>query len=331
MGGPVDADHDGLDDTCEAALAQEFAPIVIHSSAETNFPTDVDDFLASTALSFRDDACDAADALVTNAPDQDGLLRHTSVPKCGGGVVTSDGSRSERKHRTFFLGDVAEPVRRGNADSQRWTTYVHIYPSAQGGVTLQYWRFYAFNEAFADHGGDWEGEHIVLRADGTVRAVRLLGHSSIDELSPRELAWSGTHPLVYSEIGSHTSRATGDRIAANGCIGGGACDVTLDDARTFVRQETWSGGNVSWPDGHVTSGGGLLNVGEKSAPMNGQSFIKYSGLWGSPGRFYITSGYWGPAFNETSMRADGFVTAWCAGMAGPLDQRTECWAATTER
>ena len=103
--------------------------------------------------------------------------------------------------------------------------------------------------------------------------------------------------------------------------------MSLDDHGTFVRQETWSGGRVVWPDGRVATGGGLMNIGEKSSPLNGQLFVRYSGLWGSPHRFYSSSGYWGPAYNETSMRADGFNTAWCAGLAGALDPARECWAA----
>ena len=66
----------------------------------------------------------------------------------------------------------------------------------------------------------------------------------------------------------------------------------------------------------------LLNVGEKEAPLNEQLFIAYSGLWGSPGLLYMTSGYWGPAFNETNMRGK-FVTAWCLGMTGARAER-EC-------
>jgi hypothetical protein len=331
MGGGVDRDHDGLDDACEDQLAAQFAPVVIHSSAEPNFPTDVDDFLTRTSLSFRDDGCSEGDHTVLDAPAQGTLLHHEATSSCGATAVMSDGSRSLRKHRTFFLGDVAAPVRRGSADSQHWTTYVHAYPNAEGGVTLQYWRFYAFNEALMAHGGDWEGEHVVLRADGAVARVRLLGHTSIDERSPSEMTWEGTHPVVYSDVGSHTSRPTGDGIVASGCPRGRTCAVSLGDARTFVRQETWAGGDVTWPDGRVTPGGGLLNVGEKTSPMNGQQFIRYSGLWGSPGTFYASSGYWGPAYNETSMRPDGFVEAWCDGMAGPLDRAKECWATHTER
>ena len=52
-------------------------------------------------------------------------------------------------------------------------------------------------------------------------------------------------------------------------------------------------------------------MGEKIHPLNGQVFLKYSGLWGSLG--FQFSGYWGPAYNETKM-ADGLITAWCYGM-----------------
>jgi hypothetical protein len=76
-------------------------------------------------------------------------------------------------------------------------------------------------------------------------------------------------------------------------------------------------------------------------------FIRYSGLWGSPGRLFITSGYWGPAFNETGAQcADGTdaygrglwfragspscgavtIVSWCDDAGGPLDLDAECRA-----
>jgi hypothetical protein len=64
--------------------------------------------------------------------------------------------------------------------------------------------------------------------------------------------------------------------------------------------------------------------------MNGQAFIQYSGIWGSPGSFFFTSGYWGPAHNETGMRKDGFITAWCAGIAR-VDLRRECYPVARSR
>ena len=104
---------------------------------------------------------------------------------------------------------------------------------------------------------------------------------------------------------------------------------------------------MSWWDGRRDAGGGLLNVGEKRRPRNRQVFIQYSGLWGAPHKWFLTSGYWGPAFNETGAlcedgraayraslgcgaRADCsriFHTAWCAGMdGGLLALDNECYA-----
>ena len=43
------------------------------------------------------------------------------------------------------------------------------------------------------------------------------------------------------------------------------------------------------------------------SPLNGQDFIRYSGIWGSPGDWYATFGYWNPAYNETQKGADYFI------------------------
>ena len=70
--------------------------------------------------------------------------------------------------------------------------------------------------------------------------------------------------------------------------------------------------------------------------MNNQTFVYYAGLWGSPSEYskfaqtvpsgthpvkdlidklvYISSGYWGPAFNETGEQPPGFIRAWCFDM-----------------
>jgi hypothetical protein len=321
----ADADADGLADDCEDALADRFAPVVFHSTDETNWPTDVDDFLAETSLAFHDESCAGA-AVVARAPTQADLARAAYRSPCGGASARAAGTRSAGKRRTFFLADVDGARRAGSDDTRRWTTYAHVYPNDHAGLTIQYWRFYAYNDAFNDHGGDWEGLHVVLDRSLRVVGVDLLGHSSIARVDPRELAWEGDHPRVFSEGGGHATRASGDAIGARGCATRDPCVVALDEPGSFVRQETWRGGRVTWPGGVATPGGRIVNVGEKSAPRSGQLFIDYSGLWGSPGALFGTSGYWGPAFNETSMGDDGFVTAWCAGMAGALDRAKECWA-----
>jgi hypothetical protein len=317
-----DSDHDAIDDACEAALAEAFAPVVLHSSAESVLPTDVDDFLRHASFGFFDRACAAGEHLspILVAPTQDDLLGRSATSPCDAAVVTSDGSRSDRKRRGFFLANIDEPARNGSLDGTRWKTYVHAYPNDLAGVTLQYWRFYPYNRATFDHGGDWEAVYVVLSRAREPVTVGLLGHRSIEEVGATRLTWEGSHPVVYSDIGGHTSMTSGSSIPSHGIW-----NVDRQDPASFIEQETWTGGSVRWPDGRVSRSGGLIPLGEKTAPSDVAHFLRYSGLWGSPTRWYVTSGYWGPAYNETGMGKDGFITAWCAGMAAPLDRKTECY------
>ena len=67
----------------------------------------------------------------------------------------------------------------------------------------------------------------------------------------------------------------------------------------------------------------MKNLGEKTFPMQGMEFLRYSGLWGTrkTGLFgFYRSGYWGPAYNETSLRKDNFISAWCEGIRDPNRQ-----------
>jgi hypothetical protein len=201
---------------------------------------------------------------------------------------------------------------------------------------VQYWLFYPYNtgRSFAllgrtlelgFHGADWEGIHVVLDPARRPVRLRLLGHRDITEVAWERARVAGSHPIITSGWGSHTSELAGD------------------DGVPSIRHETWSGGSVARPDGNVTASGALVNLGEKTRPL--QPFLDYAGLWGSVGfNFHralpglgvqnFSSGYWGPAYNETGMRADGFITAWCAGIADErktLDAVQECFPdATTD-
>jgi hypothetical protein len=328
----ADDDVDGIVDACEQLLAEKFAPIVYHSSDESNYPTNVDRFLKNTALWFYDDNCtpDLKLRLITN-PSQAQLLGQIHQGGCGSSdTMFSNGTRSNRKQRTFFLHDVAKEFRIGSLDSAEWTTYLHSYKNGLGGVTIQYWRFYAFNDAINNHGGDWEGLHVVLDSNLAVSRLDLLGHTSIESVQPGNVVWEGNHPRIFSEGGGHSSRASGSGIQARGCPGITACSIDPGNPRTFVRQETWPGGDVKWFDGKVGKAGALLNLGEKLHPLNNQVFIQYSGIWGSPGTLFGTSGYWGPAFNETEIGSDNFIKAWCAGMTSSTRDQ-ECYPSARSR
>jgi hypothetical protein len=104
-----------------------------------------------------------------------------------------------------------------------------------------------------------------------------------------------------------------------------------------------------WDSVRVGTSGGLRNVGEKTRPRNGQVFVQYSGLWGAHGGLFMTSGYWGPAFNETDAQCESgtpayrpylrrpaeragcgriYVKAWCDDVdTHRLDPALECHAA----
>jgi hypothetical protein len=265
------------------------------------------------------------------APTQSSLLSWYVTGGCGStDSVYSNGTRSQNKQRTFFLADVADAYRPGSPDTNDWRTYVHAYRNTLGGVTLQYWRFYAYNDAVNNHGGDWEGLHVILDGQLNASRIALLGHTSIDEKLWSAFTVEGTHPRVFSEGGGHATHETGSGIAARGCSYF-PCVIDPNNPATYVRQETWAGGLVAWPDGRRTTSGGLLNVGEKLHPMNGQVFIQYSGIWGSPGLLYGTSGYWGPAYNETGMDASThYLAAWCWGLVGS-NVNGECFPAAVSR
>jgi hypothetical protein len=329
----VDDDADAVDDRCEQALAERFAPVVYHSSDESNFPTNVGWVLGRTTLWFYDYAHPELTRPLVEHPGQEQLVSQ-EVVEADGARLVSGGTRSANKLVTFYLDDVDEGSRKGSQDSGEWATYVHVYPNDRGGVTVQYWRFYAYNDALNNHGGDWEGMHVVLGPDLAPAGLVLLDHEALREHPPGDFTWEGTHPRIFSEGGGHATRISGEGIQARGCGGWFewlTCRVNPDKRATFVRQESWSGGRVEWFDGRSGTTGPLLNVGEKRHPLNGQLFVRYSGLWGTPSRgfpplppgnpLYIGfSGYWGPAYNETGMDSQtGFSRAWADGMLHDRD------------
>lgn len=324
-----DLDSDDISDDQENSLAQMFAPVVFHSPKEINLPTNVDVFLKNTSLYIFDDKCDFPDKdihrLVTDHPTQADLLNHKFDDNfCGStGLVKSDCTKSTQKHRTFYLKDVPPAFRIGSSNTSDWITYFHAYKNIYSGITVQFWQLYSFNTGFRrwqfdfSHGGDWEGVQVILDKNNNPLFVDFLGHSTIQRFPWDSIKNENRHILVYSELGSHTC-------------------VPYIQQQTGIKQETWSGGKVFHLDGTLSNGGNLINVGEKIHPLNNQYFIQYSGLWGSPGMFYFTSGYWGPAYNETGLvEQTQFITAWCRDMLN-ADKKIgngikECFPCSTSR
>jgi hypothetical protein len=302
-------DSDGLDDRCEQQLAELYAPVVLHAVDEPNFPTEVPEFLAASELRYYD-GCGEIELGSGHSVSSGAAIQVATGCSPPANLVDSF---DPTRRRGFYLANVVIDRRRGSVDPGHWHTYFHAYPNRFGGVTLQYWRFYAFNTGkrvlaweVGSHGGDWEATIVVLvPAAGAnwieAKHLLLLQHSGIERLPWRY----GQHVIVRSEPGGHASYV-----------------ATASDVATHIWHDSRTGGEVRAPmGGQVPSrrAGQLRNLGEKSQPMNGMEFLRYAGLWGAPLGFLAT-GYWGPAFNDTDRR-DNFVTAWCVDMADSLSGR----------
>ena len=185
-----DEDKDNLDDRVEQRIAERYSPIIYHSSAETNFPTNVDWFLTKTSLMFYDDGCEPdKHLLIKLSPSQRDLLSYVQSEGCDNYKIPvfSNRIRSKNKQYTFYLKDVHEQWRKGSLDTRYWTTYFHAFPNDIGGVTIQYWRFYAYNDAANNHGGDWEGIFLVLDKEEKPTKIGFFGHTTISVENPSSL------------------------------------------------------------------------------------------------------------------------------------------------
>lgn len=320
----VDADADGLPDACEDLLAEIYAPVMYYSSAESHFPTNVDQFLPQTVLWFSDQSCDSKLRLQT-APNQAQLVSFKQGASCDHPQAAfSNGTRSKDKVRGFYLEDLPEEARTGSKNAADWITYVHVYRNRLNGATIQYWRMYAYHDGGGEHGGDWDAIHVQL--DSQLQPVRV---GIFDGDALKYVAWKDidaegspnkTHPRIFVEADSHQSHQSPGDVKAKGCKGIGSlfsCHLSLDNSATFIRHETWKDGQVSWFSGETGTSPGLLNLGEKRHPLNNQWFIQYSGLWGSPGRNSANTGEWGPAYHRSGLNADGYINAWAANMLNP--------------
>lgn len=325
----IDRDRNGIADDLELRLANEFAPIVFYDPDEPNLPASVESFLSETDLWFFSEYCKPQQVSISKLAGLEILKAARPSCRVPGELIYASRTRSVDKKSTFYLRNVGESARRGGDSSAAWTTYVHAYRNDIGGVTLQYWRFYAYNSSylmgfpidFGTHGGDWEAIHVVLQSapPGGFKPVqiRLLGHRDIISRPWSDVIAEGEHPIILCEKGSHTSTIMTKR--------------DLSRRSYWIEHRSWTGGTVRWPNGSSSEGGPIVMVGQKTSPATGGEWLRYSGLWGtreSSGPYkYYRSGYWGPAFNETGLRRDGFVAAWCEGIAhASLVVDKECYA-----
>lgn len=295
----VDGDTDGLDDGDENCLLQRHAPVLnLPWTIDWTKPANVDWYLARVHMRFTHDGCSDCQILdvgsvnqtsITNRThnDKNWLCSHTSTVRYSYGTDWNDSEH-------FFLQPPDDAVHNGSSNPADWKVYGHVYKNAYGGVNLQYWFFFPYNDAQVsfNHESDWEHINVRLNPDFSVAGVHYAHHSNVTYYAASSVQWfNGSHPLVWTADGSHASY-----------VSESVCDSTIEEAgwgssscetNANYRWFTWAGGKGTLAG---FQGGGVINVGEKTRPLNGQNFIKYNSRWGEIGETSATTGVRGPAF-----------------------------------
>jgi hypothetical protein len=356
----IDADHDGLGDTLEQHLAELYAPVILMEPNESNYPCSVEWYLERAGLAFHEDCFpDEEEGLLGTIGTQNQLIGppwahpdHFGAghpeSHCGDWphhrrITTiepdpdGEGATGFSDQMTFYLTSVANHDRVGALDPRLWPTYFHAYPTADGGVMLQYWHVFTYNQfagVFGSHDGDWDA-NLMVQLGPDLELVGAWYPRHTDEhpgpffpLGSFPL-YQGTHPVMSIDGGGHAAFATPeDWCAYNtggshmGTVVFGDPDVPaglqkVDGCFLFPILSEPMGGTVwkTWTAGDVrqagdvehaiapnpSAPGGLVNVGEYNPctettcqgvsqatrflagefhPLNGQTFIRYSGRWG---------------------------------------------------
>jgi hypothetical protein len=90
--------------------------------------------------------------------------------------------------------------------------YGHAVPaSSGGGVWLQYWLFYAYQDqdrgivGTGRHAADWETVQYHVSPSGRLLEAVYAQHSGAERCSAASVSFSAGHPIVYAAHGSHAS------------------------------------------------------------------------------------------------------------------------------
>lgn len=305
-----DNDNDGIFDSLENQIMDKYAPQLILHPDEDYAISSVNWYLERVAMRFHHRGCLDEQILNSGDVNQSSLLLQQNYLKgnfCidNNTIVYSTDARDTYKDGGFFLqpsneNEFDQLVYKGDSNQANWRIYAHIQQSTtlNNGYDIQYWFFYPFNEAPSvagvklNHEGDWE--HITVTVDNSLNFHNAYYASHNDEgkrysaseltfanpngiyaASNEKLTGNFTHPVIYSAKGTHASYPTA-----------GSQD-------RGILPTDYTGNGQVWNS--VTK---VINVGEKEAPLNGQTFIRYGGLWGEIGNTSISTGPKGPAFQS---------------------------------
>jgi len=237
-------------------MAETYSPVLRFSSGERTFPSPVEYFLERSSL------VDLGGTVILERPTAADL---------------------ENAGAFLFLDFEAEDVV-GVYESDRSSIAPTVYArvaEAGGGIILQYWLFYVFNQGeLNSHEGDWEMVQVTLSPDGSrAENVMLSQHRSGSLVLWSELTdvIDRTHPAIMVSLGSHAN------------YGPGAEQLVYGD-RVDGPGEVWGPGDYTL----VPIGTGL----EGDEP----AWLRYEGAWGEPagslGGLLGREGPKGPMYRE---------------------------------
>jgi hypothetical protein len=152
-------------------------------------------------------------------------------------------------------GRPADPGCRYESDALRFTSdgertaYARIVTDEDGGgLFLQYWLFYYFNDWNNRHEADWELIQLHFDADSPEEAITLEPTSVAlsQHRSGEVAAWAdtklrreGSHPVVYAALGSHANYFRPGLYAGRGEAGRGlGCDDASNSERRMALDAT---------------------------------------------------------------------------------------------
>ena len=413
----VDRDHDGLDDGFEQRIAEQYAPVLFFEAQEKTYPASVAWLLGRMQLQHREDGCSPdhtsvlqsesgpiLDHLLGPGPDHHWTFpddfsdvgprlfctdsRRTSLTTVDGLPDGPDGNGvgdEQNMQLAFTNGGPDDATKAGELDPSRWATYVHVYPSREHGVIIQYWHAFPYNPVPLDtHEGDWDAS-LQVKLDAQLNLVgawfsrhsndspgrwipvsqlsvyHANGGTHIEEAidsgghgayaSPQD--WCSHPDTVHAGVEPHLSivwpqdaaNPTADTLHHQNCsLVGLPGHLNPPDSGTGgTVWQTWSGGqvvqqgaSVAQPlDNQNSTGGPLINVGECNPghqaakldefhcyPLNGQSFIQYSGQWGttrSGDVFFGPTSPRGPVFQGYDKDAQRYKSWYNDGADGPYE------------
>jgi hypothetical protein len=324
----VDNDHDGVGDNLEQKLVEKYAPVIFIEPDESNYPVNVEWFLARAHLQYHEDCFFDVDDDVGFNPigSQSNLIGPpwAGGPNCGeddegythpphrqlttiaadpdGQVSAGGATTGYSDQQTFVMPDLNDADRVGSTNPRDWKTYYHVYPTADGGIMIQYWHVFAYNElsiaGFGNHGGDWDASiQVQLDRNLQLAGVWFSRHSNDHPgdffgKNDSRLHFFGSHPLMTIDGGGHAAFADPGDFCANHSPAGGTIvwPTDLSDPTNpaklaigtavgpfcfpfFVTSggivwETWTGGLVKASGGLThpiiapSAHGGLVNLGE---------------------------------------------------------------------